>query len=393
MTSPVPAGAQPKHFLPEIEALRGVAALAVVVEHTFSYLDRLGGTNPGLFETYRGVQPILLWLLHGLLDGRAAVILFFAISGFVLAIQLDRSAEPFLPGLLTYAQRRITRIVPVMWVAVLVAWPVALWLGQPAHAGPGLVLRNLFLTDTSLDPPLWTLRIELVCSAAFPFLFLAARRASLAQNLVLLALLAAGGYWGYLQGSLVYLVFFQVGLMVHLYGRQAMALLRPRAAAPLFIAAVLLCGFAPQLWAFRPLGIAYGDMRIALLLEIPACFVILACLSADAVPAAGRFLRTGALRFLGRVSFSLYLFHFLVVRLLYTPYYTGTALTHIEGAFNQRFPILVQAGFFAVVLAVSLVVATAAYHLVERPAMQWGRRIAGRWTLAAAPPVVLPSRR
>ena len=79
------------HFT-QLDALRGIAALTVVLNH-FTIIDPLHW----------------MWRtpLRFLLTGHDAVILFFIISGFVLTLQLTSSRKP---GYGDYILQRICRI-------------------------------------------------------------------------------------------------------------------------------------------------------------------------------------------------------------------------------------------------------------------------------------------
>lgn len=380
----------PRTFIPEVESLRGLAALAVVGEHSFHILDRLGGTRPGLFDTYHGVQPILHWLIHAVFNGRAGVILFFAISGLVLGIQLDRTPGSAPARLASYGVRRFFRIMPTMWVAAFVAWPVALWWGHPENPDLTLVVKTMFFQDTTLNQPLWTLYVEMVCSTAFPIIYFLSRRLGLTGNLLCVTALASVIYYNLPVNALAYLVYFDVGLLVGAYGQAVMSWLGVRASAFAFCAAVLVYAFSSQLWPFGFAAFPYDAMTYPLLMQIPACFIILAYVTTEDVNGAKKFLRLPAIRFLGRISFSLYLFHFLVINALYNSFYS-----RINAAFYDRWPVVVQTGFFLVCATVSLVIASLAYRLVERPTTRWGRGISD-WILAldvqrrARPAVTLP---
>jgi len=104
-----------------VRALRFVAALAVICVHsTFYTHERLA---PGL--------PVYDQGAHG-------VRLFFVISGFVMILSSERLATQ-ARGWLTFAIKRILRIVPLYWLMLLLK--IAMLLGT----------RNLAL-HTKLDP-------------------------------------------------------------------------------------------------------------------------------------------------------------------------------------------------------------------------------------------------
>jgi peptidoglycan/LPS O-acetylase OafA/YrhL len=100
----------------------GVAALVVVAFH----VSDLVAWDPAVLRIV-GVTP-----LGVLVNGPAAVHVFFVLSGFVLSHSLLRA--PGVAGTLRYFVRRVFRIHPPYMAAVLFAWALTfLPLGSPAH--------------------------------------------------------------------------------------------------------------------------------------------------------------------------------------------------------------------------------------------------------------------
>ena len=152
------------HYGP-LDGLRGLAAQLVFAAHAFcfAYPERLGYP----------VGNLRSWL------ARLAVIAFFALSGFVIAMSITRHAAKtgrFDAG--DYAIRRAARILPpylailVILLAVAIADHSGLRLqsydGAVAayDASPGGWLRAVLFLNRGqdaisiLDTPLWSLRIE-----------------------------------------------------------------------------------------------------------------------------------------------------------------------------------------------------------------------------------------
>ena len=67
----------PQRFLPRIESMRGIAALTVVGFHVSNPFS--AGPAFGWFDGFA------FWILTALLNGFGAVVVFFVLSGFVLA--------------------------------------------------------------------------------------------------------------------------------------------------------------------------------------------------------------------------------------------------------------------------------------------------------------------
>jgi peptidoglycan/LPS O-acetylase OafA/YrhL len=87
------------------------------------------------------------------------------------------------------------------------------------------------------------------------------------------------------------------------------------------------------------------------------------------------------LAWLGTISYSLYLLHAIVLVLL---------LRIVPDPYAR--PPLVRVGIAVVFLAVALGAAWTSYRLVERPAQAWGRRLDARWSGSRAARVPAPAR-
>ena len=141
-----------------IEALRGLAASAVVLYHAARHVDKAYGA-PGL--------------AHAFLPGHAGVDLFFVLSGFIIlhVHARDIGVPARLPH---YANRRFSRVMPLYWVALCVTI-LAGSLGGHGWPAPWRVAVSASLLPAHLEPLLgvaWTLQYEIVFYAAFALLVL-----------------------------------------------------------------------------------------------------------------------------------------------------------------------------------------------------------------------------
>jgi exopolysaccharide production protein ExoZ len=165
--------------LNNIQALRAVAALLVVVVHLDVFLQKLG---------YR---PF----------GFGGVDLFFVISGFIMVYTtFDRRIRPA-----DFLYRRIARIVPIYWLITLAVWSVALVapaLLQGTSADPYQLLNSLlfvpFVKSRGTAQPVlfvgWTLNLEMFFYALFAVgLAFANRRVGIFAVVASLAALVAAG--------------------------------------------------------------------------------------------------------------------------------------------------------------------------------------------------------
>ncbi|HEV2672898.1 MAG TPA: acyltransferase [Aliidongia sp.] len=157
-----------------IEALRGIAAMAVVAYHVGRHFDKVYGKNiaSALFQF-----------------GHAGVDLFFVLSGFIIfhAHHGDRG-KPARVG--NYLWRRFTRVAPLYWIALSLTVGLGLAGG---HDGPSI--HSLIFSATllpSFEEPLlgvaWTLQYEILFYAIFCLLILNKRLGLLAFAVWLIAI-------------------------------------------------------------------------------------------------------------------------------------------------------------------------------------------------------------
>jgi peptidoglycan/LPS O-acetylase OafA/YrhL len=129
--------------IPELDAARGVLAAVVVCSHVCVAFGSTCMDVPAL----------------------AAVLLFFVMSGFVLARAYD--GKPF-----TFMARRLVRLWP-LYAACVLAGHIVAGTVPPLREFAMSWGNNFYLW---VDPPAWSLRYEVWAIPAFPLLFLAARR-------------------------------------------------------------------------------------------------------------------------------------------------------------------------------------------------------------------------
>ena len=172
--------------LQELDALRGIAATAVMLFHyTIQYHE--------LFD-----QPHSTWSFS---PGRYGVQLFFVISGFVIFLSLSRGTS-----LWDFAANRIIRIYPAYWVclsitfAAMVANPLPEMNVSLMDAALNASMLNYWLLVPYVDGAYWTLTVELTFYASmgamhlFGWLQKAERWISIWLSLILIT------SWGDLHG-------------------------------------------------------------------------------------------------------------------------------------------------------------------------------------------------
>ncbi|MBS0244522.1 MAG: acyltransferase, partial [Proteobacteria bacterium] len=146
----------------KLESVRGVAALAVVLDHCRASYDWQG--TLAVLDQIVGASPLAL-----LMDGSAAVIMFFVLSGYVLSLSYLRGRP--LPYA-SFVVRRGCRLYIPFALTTLLAAAV---LSQIPHVPPPgaaphfmnmwgtvtweLVVKHLELLDPAnkINPPTWSL--------------------------------------------------------------------------------------------------------------------------------------------------------------------------------------------------------------------------------------------
>jgi len=150
-----------------IDALRGLAALAVLLSH---------GDHAHLIEISSLTQIKGYFGLFG-------VNLFFIVSGYLIWISASKTL-PQPQGLTIYAVHRATRLMPLYYVNIFTALVLIPMIGS--HFVPsfsiGSLLRHITFTQALLppvsrdiNPVLWTLTHEVIFYLIVPLLFLILR--------------------------------------------------------------------------------------------------------------------------------------------------------------------------------------------------------------------------
>ena len=120
-TGSYPAQRVESQKIESIQALRGVAAMAVVALHAMAIERKYSGGDVLLPDWFR--------------FGESGVDLFFVISGFVM-VTVTRGRFGRLHEVLRFAWSRVTRIYPTYWFYFFVTLGVFLW--QPAWVNSSL---------------------------------------------------------------------------------------------------------------------------------------------------------------------------------------------------------------------------------------------------------------
>jgi len=377
--------------------LRATACLGVLLHHLAFRMNMSQVPEP--------LVPVVQFLVYG----SFGVSVFFVLSGFLLArpFWLALDAGKPMPSMRTYALRRLARIVPGFWLALVVSLVLDLWLGGAVLDGERIVrfLAGLLLVSdwhwVTLFPvdnngPLWSIGFEITAYLLMPLgmaaLFaLSARgwRARIAWlGVIGLALLVhwlavlwapideveRGWNFGLVGGAKAWMPrfnpigFFAIfalgalaaGVQVLVQRHRGLAMDIIGGLAVLATAVIMAASIGQLTEGFGLLGIPYAFPWMPLAVGI-------ALIALPSSLFLGKVLDNGPVRFIARISFGIYVWHFLIMwligRLLPQAFRTGEA-----GGFETWL------GTSAAVIVISLIVATLSFYLIEQPVVRWARK-------------------
>lgn len=340
-----------------LDALRVIAAFIVMVQHF-----RL------VFELH---WPE--WLTKGLFDSKAAVMLFFVLSGYVLALSLGGKAPSFM-AYVKFGVRRVFRLYPVYWAALLLAFAVLYAVqktgsgqvtGLPAWFldGTGLKLKQWLLQATLVAPGMksdfslptvWTLMTEAKVSMVFPLLAWGILRSPACLGWGVVTALVLGSHWldAHVAGTAAFLGMFALGTILCRVPGSFWGRLGSAAWWGLLIFGLVL--YAAISWRYVMPSIWLGYYLCGLGSMIFIAGTIHWPLMRSVLTRLQNFLRVD-------LSYGFYILHYPVL----------VALKKLASPFVSS--SLVVAFILAVVLTAGI--ALVLYFVVEKPAIKLGRRL------------------
>jgi peptidoglycan/LPS O-acetylase OafA/YrhL len=391
--APVPAAdVTPKTRLIALDGLRGIAALIVVFHHLSLTLRPFSDVWIVPTTRHPPIWSADWWFTSTpaelLIAGPEAVLIFFVLSGLVVALPA-MSARPF--DWVAYFPQRVARLyLPVVASILLsIVWILAtswsttpstsLWVQAYRFRLPTwrqvLGTMDLLFGNPLLNNPLWTLSWELLFSLLLPLFVLiavATRRWWWAVLVGCAVLVGVGTVAG--NGSLSFLPVFLAGTVVAARLPRLVAWAERRgserwflwAGAGVLILSLLLLDLHWTLWG--ALGGAPRFQPEAIAVQFIGAFgiVVLAIIWRP----LSRLLSTRLFRWLGRISFSLYLVHVPVI-------------IAMDALFGRSLGVL----RIVLSLAVALAIAELFSRFVELPAHRFSRRL-GRASSALMTSVV-----
>jgi peptidoglycan/LPS O-acetylase OafA/YrhL len=355
----------------ELDVVRGLMSWWVVVGHVLAFA--------GFQEN--NVPSVIAVVMHG----AYAVNVFMMMSGFVIAKVLADKNESYW----VFLTRRFLRIYPGFLVALAVAilarplyipfllasrvplpWHYdQIWDAENNHFWPHILAHlsmlygvipesTLRYSGIALLGPAWSMTIEFQYYLVAPFLILIARRFGskgwftvIAISGLVSQLFAASLQRNFPTSLPTFLPLFLGGMTSYLIYAQM------REQEPKIPADILLAG-APLLYLLT------GSVPVTIWVFTMA--LILANGDSTVVSKMKSLLNRPSLLFLGKISYSTYLIHYPILWL-------GKALVACIALHAN--PLLVALSLFALTTPATLGVSALLYHFVEKPGIDFGRRL------------------
>jgi peptidoglycan/LPS O-acetylase OafA/YrhL len=343
-----------------LDVIRGLAALFVLIEHTTEEVTHFSDTH----------WPFLFWSFNWFNLGRVGVSAFFLVSGFVIPYSLERANS-----LKAFWLSRLFRLYPLFWFSILVVLVYHLlgnneMMREYTSNWPKTLLVNITMLEEFVHfhhaiGLYWTLTLELV----FYFIFSALFAVRINKQTLLFGWLAVGVMFaaGLYEmrthrklpvGQMGLLVFAFLGTAAFRYyggliSRQQLTLLATAAAVSFALAfafafrSPLVTISARDTWSWVSMFTSYAGGALL--------FAVVFTFRAREFPFP--------LRWLGMISYSVYLLHYPVwLALMGIPHHR-----------------LVSAPLWQLlVLTITCIVASLTYLLIEKPGVELGKRLLGK---------------
>ena len=347
-------------LVPQMEGLRFIALLSVFMLHFDQALrSRLGFDDSTFVSRLCGI-------------GDFGVQIFFAVSGFVLALPFARyhllGGKPV--KLRTYFTRRLIRLEPPLFVNLCILFVIAVWVVGKLSLEDGLKRFGLtmsylhYVTLGEMSPisrVTWSLETEAQFYLAMPLLALLFKIHSVPARRLILGALAI------------------LCMIAKPHCNKAML----PAQFEYFAAGILLADLFLSEWSGKPASSALWDwLGLGAWLALPALLLryagnaspgissmlVVLVFVAFAAALRGRFssrLASGTVvTLIGGMCYSFYLYHDAVLKL------AGACLPHIApGSYAGAFAV-----GLIVLAPVVMIVTVVMYALFERPFMSWRRK-------------------
>jgi peptidoglycan/LPS O-acetylase OafA/YrhL len=373
-------------FVGGVLSLRGILAVLVATAHTLAF------TVPAKYTGSVFEQAGALTLLAKVIcDAVNVPMVFFVISGLAIARSLDRKQDFGQPvrSYFIFMARRVLRLYPAHTAAtfgvIALAWlflmgrePIDFssmlergvgftsdWLNGGVFNPLKLksIIGNFAIATWSMNPVVWSLFAEVCAVPILPLMHRVVREKNLATDLVMLAGLVVLAVLMWEHIGIRYWFSFYLGMLVQTRGRAFVEWLSrvtggPGRASLLAWLVMLIPLVRPQEW------------MPATFIQGAGAFAIVSLVVWGEPASMSRLLDHPVLRHNGRLSYSFYLWHYIiltvVVRALYVTFGASVMLQH-------ALPIFAGVEIFTI--AAALAIAQLSHSCIEEPGILLGQRL------------------
>lgn len=351
----MPAPANSQRYLAPLDAFRGFAALWVALNHTWQFPQHV-------FDATHKVMPVIAL-------GNNAVPIFCMLSGFLIYRSVVRISTA--DELRKYSVRRVLRIFPCYVVTIMACIAIGqIPLNLPRIFNDVFMLRSIFGLSIT-NPPSWSLYVEVLFYGLMPCIVAVAGRRMMAFCICAVVVLMVSdtistrelALWKYFfLGALVSMAVTSLRAKLEVSSpsmrqRLPMAIFGLGLLVAFFLLAahhkdvVPLLGIGPEHSISYSIGLGLGT---GLLMVGAVCS-----------PSLVRVFGTGPLRYLGAISYGLYLWHPIFLWLNF-PEMQFDQAGQVQ-AFAAHYPSMPFWYMPLVFIPGELLLATLSFVLVERP--------------------------
>ena len=357
----------------KLDGLRGLLSLVVTLNHSFLVLAipafaNVWGQNVLEFHDWQSkIQQIMMILGNG----GAAVTLFFILSGFVMGLSLNKFSKIDFLDTINFYIKRIIRLYPVYLFLVVVTaiymWTIFVYKVYPAASSWYTwwmnfqmtiheFFLNVFFIHTYLGGVTWTLRVILVASIIFPIFYLINKRTSKPVDLLLVVLLIVLDFTVFIIPDfrdLRYLFMFYSGLIIAKFSK----FFHDIPGWIVYLSSPFLI--------FVLLDVRYlTDEYVGGVVENIICWFIIGVLAYGQEFRLFNFLETKFFKYLGKVSYSIYLTHFSVLYIL-----SKIMFENLPNLPYKDHYLIIHFILWGLSLGITLILSSIIYRFVEKPAL------------------------